>query len=219
MGTSDIRRAYIDLLSNLLQIPGFDTLVPIDKDPRTFFIISNVDQMETLPAKGLKSDNTAYRETERSVLLNLDITVETDFGVHSSVEAEQLMSTALYSIKRGLRPEGFYVKQTRVLNIAPLHLTTKTRQIQRFVATIEHWVSEKNTWPGKIINNNPSGADWPTIYAPENLNRDWDVLINCNPAEEAWGCIYSPYDRCSMFGFTLDGNPAESEQQIAYGQW
>lgn len=218
MDTSEIRKAYIELISNLIGLPGYDTLVPVDESPDRYFIVSNVTRTSTAAGKAHSSDNTAYRRTENRVFINVDIVVVTELGVHSSLEVEDLVDSIVESVKRGLRPDGYLVKETLVQNTVPLHLTTESNQIQRMVVSFEHWVQKRNSYPGLIIDNNPAGADWPTLYAPENMNRDWDMLIDSNDPGQS-GCIYAPLDKCTMVGAVIDDNPAEEEHNLVYRSW
>lgn len=213
--SAEIRKAYIDLVSNLIGIPGFDTEVPVDENPSQYFIITNPTVNPTLAGKALSSDNTGYRYTENRVFINLDLIVESDLGTHSSVSVEHLVEHIEDSVKRGLRPNGYLVKETRLVNVVPMHVTTETQHIQRVVLAFEHWVQKRNNYPGLIIDNNPAGWDWSVLYAPENMNRDWDMLFDCNDPGQS-GCIYAPIDKCTIISILADSNPAEDSQHVIF---
>ena len=215
MNTSEIRKKYIQLLSGLLGIPGYDTMVPIGESPTAYFVVSNVARTTTAPGKGQMPDNSGFRRTEDRVFVNVDFNVWTEWGVHSSLEVEQFIDLAVHAITRGLQPDGYHVKETKVTNLVPLHTQTTTHRIQRMVLSFEHWVHEKRETSAKIIDNNPANAEHNTIFVPENMNRDWDFLFDANDPGQS-GTIYAPVSPCFEFGNIIDDNPAEDEQHIIY---
>ena len=215
--TAEIRKSYINLISNLIGLPGYDTLVPIDEEPDAYFVVTNVSRVQTArgKTKGTSGMRTGFRMTENRVFLNVDICVTTELGVHSSISVEQFIDPIIDVISEGLNPDGFYIKETKVGSVIPLNLITGTRNIQRMVVPFEHWVSKRNNYPPVIIDNNPAGAEHPTIYAPENLNREWDMLLDSNEPRQS-GLIFAPLDPCTLVGGLIDNNPAPAAHHIIY---
>jgi len=145
MDTSELRKSYIELLTSYLGIQGFDTSIPLDHSPlpTTYFLVSNVTRTINQYAKGFSSDVTAFRNTEYRVFLNVDISVVTDLGFHSSYSVEQMIETVIEKITKELNPVGYYVKETKVVNVVPLNLITETHNINRMVVAFEHWISKR----------------------------------------------------------------------------
>jgi len=145
MDTSELRKSYIELISNAISAPGYDTSIPLDVTPlpTTYFIVSNVSRINTTLAKSFSSDVTAFRNAENKVFLNVDMIVVNDLGYHSSLLVESYIETIIEKITKELNPTGYYVKETKVVNIVPLHMVTESQNIQRMVVSFEHWISKR----------------------------------------------------------------------------
>ncbi|MDR2274352.1 MAG: hypothetical protein LBF27_25820 [Sphingobacterium sp.] len=145
MDTSELRRSYLEILTPILGIPGFDTSIPIDISPlpNAYFLVSDVTRTPTQYGKGTLANVTAFRESENRVFMNVDICVINGLGFHSSLSVENLIDISIERVTTLLNPNGYYVKETKVVNVVPLHLVTDTQNIQRKVVAFEHWISKK----------------------------------------------------------------------------
>lgn len=146
METSEIRKSYLEILEPTLGVQGFDTLIPLDLVPlpNSYFIVSNVSRASTTLAKGSSSKITSYRNSESRVFLNVDVSVLNELGFHSSLSVETMVSRVIEMITNGINPNGYYIKETKVVNVVPLHQVTDTHNINRIVVSFEHWVSKRS---------------------------------------------------------------------------
>jgi len=145
MDTSELRKSYLEILTPLLGIVGFDTSIPIDYDPlpTEYFLVSDVTRTPTQYGKGNSSTVTAFRQSENRIFMNVDICVINELGFHSSLSVENIIEVVIDAISTSLNPDGYYVKETKVVNTVPLHIVTDTQNIQRKVVSFEHWISKR----------------------------------------------------------------------------
>ncbi|MEI2271827.1 hypothetical protein OHD16_06700 [Sphingobacterium sp. ML3W] len=145
MDTSELRKEYLRIVTGSTGLPGFDTSVPLDVSPlpNEYYLVSNVSRTQTTLAKAPESYVTGYRKNENRVFLNVDVNVRLKKGFNSSFSVEKYVDAIIENLSSSLNPQGYYVKETKLVNMVPMNVVTDTNSIQRMVISFEHWVSKK----------------------------------------------------------------------------
>lgn len=161
---SEIRKAYISLIGSVTGLLGFDTEMPkhlYNTDIKEYFTVSLIRGTDEDVAKGLSTDNMAYRQAGSIVIMQVQVFQVGELGFVSNYTVEQYASQIEDTIKRQLQVYGWSIYETVLDDIQPMNVLGTSRMI----LTFQHRLGIKNViQPLPIIDTNPIEVAHEIIY-------------------------------------------------------